>query len=373
MALTALQVKNAKPGDKLADGNGLRLDVDRSGNRSWIFRFTSPVTAKERFMGLGPLREVSLAQAREAAAEARALIREGQDPIEQRRQGRTTVREAASKAVTFQSYAEKFILGREGGWKNPRHRQIWRNSLRDYAHPTLGHMPIADVDTSAVLKALRPIWSAKPETASRVRGRIEIVLNAAKAEGLRSGENPATWKGHLDQVLARRKRSDVVHFPALSYALMPAFWQKLANDTSDAARMLRWIILTVCRYSEAKGIQPAEVQGDLWRIPAPRMKGGREHTVPLTPLALAQLPFRSVTDVSLAKCIRRHTSETATTHGMRSTFRDWAGDRTDFAREVAEQALAHAVGSEVEIAYRRGTALEKRRALMDAWTAYCAN
>lgn len=372
MALTALQVKNANPGDKLSDGNGLRLDVDRNGNKNWVFRFTSPVTRKERFMGLGPLRDVGLAKAREAAADVRALVREGKDPIEQRRQGRDSTRIEASRTVTFQVYAEKFILGREAGWKNPRHRQIWRNSLRDYAHPHIGQMPIADVDTAAVLQTLRPIWNAKPETASRVRGRIEIVLSAAKAEGLRSGENPATWKGHLDQVLARRKKSDVEHFAALPYGKMPALWQSLATDTSDAARMLRWIILTACRYSEARGIQTAEVQGDLWRIPAPRMKGGKEHTVPLTPLALAQLPFRPVTDVSLAKCIRRHTSESATTHGMRSCFRDWAGDCTDFPREVAEQALSHTVGSEVEAAYRRGSALEKRRALMNAWTAYCS-
>jgi integrase len=372
MVLTALQVKNAKPGDKLGDGGGLRLDVDKNGNRNWIFRFTSPVTGRERFMGLGPFRDVTLAQARDAAAEARALIRERKDPIEQRRQGRTATRVEASRAVTFQGYAEKFILGRETGWKNPRHRQIWRNSLRDYAHPHIGQLPIADVDTAAVLQVLRPIWNTKPETASRVRGRIEIVLSAAKAEGLRSGENPATWKGHLDQVLARRKKSDVEHFRALPYAKMPAFWKSIANDTSDAARMLRWIILTACRYGEAKSIQAAEVQGDLWRIPALRMKGGKEHIVPLTPLALAQLPFRPVTDVSLSKVIRRHTTLPATTHGFRSSFRDFAGDCTDFPREVAEQALAHTVGSEVEAAYRRGTALEKRRALMKAWADYCS-
>jgi integrase len=173
-------------------------------------------------------------------------------------------------------------------------------------------------------------------------------------------------------VLAKRKKSDVMHFPALPYGLIPAFWKSVVDDTSDAARMLRWIILTACRYSEAKGIGAAEVQGDLWRIPAPRIKGGKEHTVPLTPLALAQLPFRPVTDVSLSKCIRRHSSESATTHGFRSTFRDWCGDCTDFPREVAEAALAHVVGNNVEAAYRRGDALDKRRALMTAWADYCS-
>ena len=373
MALTALQVKNAKPGDKLGDGGGLRLDVDRSGNKSWVFRYTSPTTSKERFMGLGPLRDVSLAQARDAAADARALIRETKDPIEQRRQERTVAKVEASRAVTFKAYAEAFISGREAGWKNPRHRQAWRNSMRDYAYPHIGHLPIADVDTAAVLKVLRPIWGTKTETASRVRGRIEAILSAAKVEGLRAGDNPALWRGHIAEVLpGKRSVQAVEHHAALPYAEMPAFWKSLANDSSDAARMLRWIILTAARYGEANGMQPGEIKRDLWTIPARRMKAGKEHTVPLTPLALEQLPFRPVSDVALSTAIKRHTDSPATTHGMRSSFRDWCGDCTDFPRELAEMALAHVVGSEVETAYRRGDALEKRRKLMAAWTKYCA-
>jgi integrase len=372
MALTALQVKSAKPGDKLADGGGLRLDVDRNGNKSWVFRFTSPVTGRERFMGLGPARDVTLAQARDAAADARALIRERKDPIEQRKEQRAEAKVEASRAVTFRQYAEQFISGREAGWKNPRHRQAWRNSLRDYAYPAIGQVAIADVDTAAVLQVLRPIWSTKTETASRVRGRIEAILSAAKVEGLRTGDNPALWRGHIAEVLpSKRKVAAVEHHAALPYRELPAFWKSLAADTSDAARMLRFVILTACRYGEAIGMQPGEVKGDLWRIPAPRMKGGKEHTVPLTPLALKQLPFRPVSDVSLAKCIRNHSNTPATTHGMRSTFRDWCGDMTDFPRELAETALAHVVGSEVEAAYRRSTALEKRRELMTAWADYC--
>jgi len=372
MALTALQVKNAKPGDKLADGAGLRLDVDRNGNKSWVFRFTSPTTGKERFMGLGPFRDVSLAQARDAAAEARSLIRERKDPIEHRRQTRSAAKIEASKAVTFQTYAERFILGREASWKNARHRQAWRNSLRDYAFPIIGHLPIADVDTAAVLQVLRPIWTTKTETASRVRGRIEAILSAAKVEGLRAGDNPGLWRGHIAEVLpGKRSVRAVEHHPALPYADMPAFWKSLSADASDAARMLRWIILTACRYGEANGMVSSEVKGDVWRIPAPRMKGGKEHVVPLTSLALAQLPFRPVSDVALSTAIKRHTDSPATTHGMRSTFRDWCGDLTEFPRELAEVALAHVVGSEVEAAYRRGDALEKRRKLMSAWTAYC--
>src|SRR4051794_36354538 len=197
MALTAKQIQHAKPGERLGDGNGLRLDVDQSGNSSWIFRFTSPVTGKERFMGLGPARDVSLAQARDAAAKARALIRQREDPIEARRADRAEAKVEASRAITFQVYAEQFIAGREGAWKNPRHRQAWRNSLRDYVFPAIGHLPIANVDTAAVLQVLRPIWDTKTETASRLRGRIEAILSAAKVEGLRTGDNPAAWRGHI--------------------------------------------------------------------------------------------------------------------------------------------------------------------------------
>jgi integrase len=372
--LTALKVKNAKPGDKLGDGDGLRLDVDKNGNASWLLRFKSPVTGKERFMGLGPLREVGLADAREAAGAARTLLRNNIDPIEQRIAERAKVKADATGAITFEAYAKRYIGGKESGWKNDKHRQQWSNSLRDYAYPVIGHLRVCDVDTAAVRKVLDPIWNEKKETARRVRGRIEAILNGAKAEGLRTGENPALWRGHLDQFLARRRKSDVQHHPALPYEEMPQFWRSLAADTSDAARMLRWIILTACRFNEADAMDSAgEVKGDLWTIPAIRMKAEREHKVPLTDLALAQLPFRPVSDVTLSNCIRRHTNTTATTHGMRSTFRDWAGDCTSFPREIAEMALAHAVGDETEVAYRRSTALAKRRALMNEWADYCAS
>jgi integrase len=371
MALTALQVKNAKPGDKLGDGSGLRLDVDRNGNKSWVFRFTSPASGKERFMGLGPVRDVTLAQARDAAAEARALIRERKDPIEARKAERTAAKVEASKAVTFKTYAEQFISGREAGWKNPRHRQAWRNSMRDYAYPVIGQVPLAHVDTAAVLQVLRPIWSTKVETASRVRGRIEAILSAAKVEGLRAGDNPAVWRAHIAEVLPSKKKVRAVeHHDALPYAEMPTFWRSLAADTSDAARMLRWIVLTACRYGEAKGMPPGEVKGHLWTIPAARMKGGKKHEVPLVKEALEQLPFRAVSDVALSKVIRRHTALPATTHGFRSTFRDWCGNATEFSRELAEEALAHTLG-EVEAAYRRELALAKRRKLMQAWAEYC--
>jgi len=370
--LTVLRVKNAKPGEKLTDGGGLRLDVDRNGNGSWVFRFTSPVTGKERFMGLGPANDVSLADARDAAQEARVFLRKGIDPIDERKAVRAAAKVEASRSVTFKAYAEGFIAGREAGWKNKKHRQQWRNSLAEYAYPHIGHLAVADVDTEAVLKVLRTIWTKLPETARRVRGRIEAILNAAKAEGLRTGENPALWRGHLDQMgLAKRKKSDVKHHPALPYSELPGFMASLALDTSDAARTLRFIIATVCRFNEAAEMDPNEVKGNVWTIPALRMKADRPHTVPLTAAAVACLPVPRVSDVTLANCIARHTDTPATTHGFRSTFRDWCGDCTSFPREVAEAALAHAVGNETEAAYRRSTALEKRRILMTAWAEYC--
>ena len=391
MALTALQVKNAKPGDKLGDGGGLRLDVDKNGNKSWIFRFTSPVTGKERFMGLGPIADVTLAAARDGAQDARAQIREGVDPIEHRNAKRAEAKVEASRAVTFKVYAEAFITGRENTWKNADHRRQWRNSLREYAYPHVGHMAVADVNTDAILKVLRPIWPTKPDTASRLRGRIEAILSAAKAEGLRTGENPALWRGHLDQVLPSKKKvRQVQHHPALRYTDMPRFMASLVADTSDAALLLRFIIATAARYSEAALAEWREIQAALWTVPIARMKT-RPHVVPLSEAAMAALAAarerygdsdlifpgtsggRPISDVSLAKCIRRHTAEPATTHGFRSTFRDWCGDCTDFPREIAEAALSHAVGNETELAYRRGTALEKRRQLMVAWSDHCTS
>jgi integrase len=320
---------------------------------------------------LGSASDVTLVQARDAAQEARALIRDGKDPIEHRNTKRVEAKVEASRAVTFKAYAEGFISGREAGWKNEKHRQQWRNSLRDYAYPHIGHLAVANVDTEGVLKVLRPIWATKKETARRVRGRIEQILNAAKAEGLRTGENPALWRGHLDQVLARRRKSVVKHHPALPYAELPAFMRSLAKDTSDAAHMLRFIIATVCRYNEAAEMDPGEVSGDIWTIPAIRMKAERPHVVPLTAAAIACLPIPQVSDVTLANCIARHTPTPATTHGFRSTFRDWCGDCTAFPRELAEAALAHVLKDDTEAAYRRSTALEKRRELMVAWADYC--
>jgi integrase len=370
--LTALKVKTAKAGDRLTDGGGLRLDVDRAGRASWVFRYKSPVTGSERYMGLGALTDIGLARARELAADARELVRQHRDPIEERRGAKAAARAPAPRGVTFEAYAARYIAAHESTWRNPVHRQQWRNTLRDYVHPEIGHLPIADIVTDHVLAILRPIWNGKPETASRVRGRIEAVLSAAKAEGLRTGENPALWRGHLDQLLpSKRKVRRVKHHAALPYAEMPAFFSALAADNTEAARLLRFIILTASRYSEAANMQPGEVVRDVWTIPATRMKAGRAHEVPLTVAARACLPIVRVSDVALANVIARHSVTPATTHGMRSTFRDWAGDCTDFPRDLIEAALAHTLGK-VEAAYRRGTALAKRRELMESWATLCA-
>jgi integrase len=323
-------------------------------------------------MGLGSASDIGLARARELASDARELVRQHRDPIEDRRGAKAAARVQETRGVTFEVYAERYVTTHEGTWKNPVHRRQWRSTLRDYVYPHMGTLAVADVDTAAVLAVLRPIWNDKPETASRVRGRIEVVLSAARAEGLRTGENPALWRGHLDHLLlSKRKVRRVKHHAALPYADMPRFFAALSADTTDAARMLRFIILTAARYSEAANMQPGEVSGDVWRVPAHRMKAGKPHEVPLTAAARACLPLVRVSDVALANVIARHTDKAATTHGMRSAFRDWAGDCTEFPRELIEAALAHTLGK-VEAAYRRSTALAKRRELMQAWADYCA-
>lgn len=369
--LTPAQVRDARPGDKLADGGGLRLDVDKNGNRNWILRYKSPVTGKERYQGLGSAADVNLTKARSAAQRSRDLLREGKDPLQEKAEAREAARVEAAKAITFQEFAEQYIATHKPGWKNRKHAQQWENSLKTYAYPLVGTVPVPDVSTDDVVKVLEPIWLKKRETAARVRGRIEKIMDAAKAKKLRTGDNPALL-GIIRHLLPAQKRKKFVkHFPALPYEELPAFWKSLSTDTSDAAGMLRWIILSACRFSEARLMDSTEVKGDLWTIPAGRTKSEREHYVPLVKEALAYLPFRPVSDVALSTCIRRHTKTPATTHGMRSMFRDWAGDETEHAWEIAEAAIAHKVGNETEQAYRRRTALAKRRVLMEEWAAYC--
>jgi integrase len=373
-----------KPG-VYADGGGLYLRVRPSGTRSWIF--VCMVKGKRREMGLGSILDVPLAKAREKAGYARTAFLEGRDPIEERKSTRQT-EEAAP--VTFGTFAEDLIDDIQEGFRNEKHRKQWRSTLKTHAAALL-EKPVAEIDTDVVVEALKPIWLTKPETASRVRGRIERVLDAAKAKGLRSGENPARWRGHLDLLLPRRPKTSKSHHAALAFADAGEFMRDLVSRPALAARALEFTILTAARSGETLGMTWAEVDLDraLWTVPAERMKAGVEHQVPLSSRAVAVLEalrpkriklgafvFQSATgkklsNMSMAMLLRRMGRDNVTVHGFRSTFRDWVGETTSFAREVVEMALAHTIASKAERAYRRGRSLAKRRQLMDAWAAYC--
>lgn len=376
--LNARQVATiAEPG-RYADGNCLYLNVSDTGARSWclIYNFKT----KRRELGLGICPAVSLAQAREKALEAQRLRADGIDPF-------VAWRTAEVPKLTFGEVATEFIDGVEDGWRNKKHRQQWRNTLTTYAK-AIWAKPVADVDIDDVLKILRPIWSTKPETASRVRGRIERVLDVAKARKLRAGENPAAWRGNLSVILPARKKRPKRHHPAMPYGEVADFMSKLSQRPALAARALELTILTACRTGEVLGARWSEIDLDakLWTIPAERMKAGKEHRVPLSEPAVDLLRSlgrindfvfpgfkagQSLSNMAMEMVLRRMDVAHITVHGFRSSFRDWCGDEaTQFPREVAEQALAHTIGNEVERAYRRGDALEKRRELMELWAAH---
>ncbi len=374
--LSARFVQTVTVPGRYADGGGLYLLVDQAGNRRWLYRYTR--NKRTRDMGLGPARDVSLARARELAEDARRATREGIDPIE--------VRPTAQRqAVTFREAAEAYIAAHAPGWRNPKHVAQWRTTLLEQA-AAIGRLPVDKVDTEAVLMVLRPIWLATPETASRLRGRIERVLDAAKAAGDRSGENPARWRGHLDHLLPR-SRPGRTHHAALPWPEAPALLIRLRALRSISAAALEWTILTAARTGETIGATWAEIdfEARVWTVPASRMKAGREHRVPLCRRCMAiaagmrQMgsPYvfpggrtgRPLSNMAMAETLK-HLAPGITVHGFRSTFRDWAGDRTNMSREVIEAALAHRVGDATELAYRRQDALEKRRRLMDAWAAF---
>lgn len=384
--LNAVSVRNAKAGMH-ADGGGLYLQVTNSGAKSWLFRYS--VGERERYCGLGSLSTASLQAARSEAQKCRQMRLQGVDPIEARKAGRAAAALSASRGTTFKEAAETLIRSRSDGWKNAKHAHQWRRTLEVYAFPVLGSLPVDGVTTDHVMKVLEPIWLDKPETASRVRGRIEAVLDSAKARGIRDGENPARWHGHLDHLLpSRAKVRKVKHFAALPYVEIGAFTRKLRERGGIASQALEFLILTCARTSEVAGMREREIElkSATWTVPAERMKAGIEHVVPLTSRAVAILRARQtgdpdalifpgtkgrpISDMTLTM-VHRRLGYKITTHGFRSTFRDWAGDCTRCPRDVAEMCLAHAVGDAVEQAYRRGTALEKRRMLLDEWTKYC--
>jgi integrase len=388
--LSAVKITNTKTRGMYADGGGLYLQVSKNGSRSWIFRFKQ--NGRVRDMGLGSLTSVSLATAREMAAECRRTRLTGVDPIEVRRTDRREAQLAAARSMTFDQCRDAFIEAHKSAWRNAKHRAQWTNSLATYVGPMFGAMPIQRVDVALVMKVLEPIWSTKPETASRVRGRIERVLDWAKVRGFRQGENPARWRGHLDALLpARGKVRKVTHHAALPYDQIGAFMAALRTREAVAARALEFMILTAARTGEVLGAGWEEInlQGRVWTVPPDRMKAGREHRVPLSWDAVALLKKergsaeglvfpgerrgKPLSNMAMLMVLRRMGRTDLTAHGFRSTFRDWAAECTSFPREVAEAALAHVVGDKVEAAYRRGDLFEKRRRLMDAWATYCFN
>ncbi|WGM31534.1 site-specific integrase [Brevundimonas sp. NIBR11] len=375
--LTTLGVKALREPGMHADGQGLYLRIDQTGARRWVLIYHHG--GRRREMGLGSIEKVKLADARDAAEAARRQIKDGLDPI--------TARKANSLAPAdrkFSAVASALMDDLEKGWKSKKSRPQWEASLSQHC-PAIWSSDVAEVDTEMVLNALRPIWTALPETAGRVRSRLERVLDAAKVRGLREGENPARWRGHLSSLLTGAKRAKS-HHAALPYGEVPDLMKLLATRQSVSAAALRFLILTAARSGEVRGAAPGEIHGGLWVVPASRMKAGKEHRVPLTDDALAAIAAvpaigqqsylfpgmnGQLSDATIGKVLKVNGIQNATPHGFRSAFRDWAGDCTGYPRELIEEALAHQVGNAVERAYRRSDALEKRRALMIAWADFC--
>jgi integrase len=387
--LTAVAVARKKNPGRYGDGLGLWLQVSPSGTKSWLFRYMR--NGKARQMGLGAVHTVTLAEARETAGNCRKLLLAGLDPIEARRAERMQSRVEAARGTTFKDCGERYIIAHEAGWKNEKHRNQWKTTLATYAYPVLGELSVAAIDTALVLKVIEPIWTVKPETAARVRGRIEAVLDWATAREYRQGDNPARWRGHMDKLLpARSKVARVRHHAALPYDELPVFMAALRKQDGVSPRALEFAILTAARTGETVGARWAEIDADtnVWNVPAERMKGEREHRVPLSarPLEILEsLPREGeaefvfpggraenpLSNMALLGVLRRMGRGDVTTHGFRSTFRDWAAEQTAYPSDVCEAALAHALRDKTEAAYRRGDLFEKRRRLMADWSKYC--
>src|SRR6195256_2793864 len=376
--LTARKVETAKPG-KYSDGGNLYLVVSETGSRKWVLRFTWRGRAKE--MGLGNVAGVPLADAREKAASVRRKIAQGLNPIEERKRD--------GGIPTFGEMADDVRETLSAGFRNEKHKSQWKSTLETYAAP-LRAKPVDTIATDDVLAVLKPIWTTKAETASRVRGRIEKVLDAAKAKGFREGENPARWRGHLDHLLPRPSKLSRGHHAAMPYEEVAAFIAKLRERDATSALALELCILTAARSGEILGMRWSEIDFDkkIWTVPAARMKAGREHRVPLASRAVemlrqlekvntgefvfpGQARNKPLSNMAMEMVLRRMKIEDATVHGFRSRFRDWAGNVSNFPREITETALAHVIGDKAEQAYRRSDALEKRRKLMEAWAHYC--
>ena len=378
-------IKDGKPGLH-ADGAGLGLKISPSGAASWSFRYT--LAGKAREMGLGAVHTVGLGEARKRAKKARLDVHDGVDLVAQKHATKTS----AAAAMTFSRVAEMYLAAHAPSWRNDTHRAQWKQTLADYILPVLGEMNVAAVDTGAVMRVIEPLWHTKPETASRVRGRIEAILSYASAREWRSGMNPAQWRGHLETMLpARAKVRAVVHHAALPWQSMPQFMAALRAREGVAARGAEFCILTAARSGEAREARWSEIDLDvkLWTIPASRMKGGKAHRVPLSDAAVAVLhriprgdrdahvfpgmmPRQPLSDVAISKIVKLAAGLAITLHGFRSTFRDWTAEATVYPRELAEKALAHTLESKVEAAYQRADMLAKRRDMMNAWAEFCS-
>ena len=388
--LSVLSIQNVTKPGRYADGGGLYLQVTKSGAKSWLFIYR--MNGKRPEMGLGGFPAISLKDARTMAAECRQRVRSGFDPLEERKLKEAAKRLEAARALTFDDCAAAYIEAHKTGWKNAKHAQQWPNTLKAYASPVFGPLPVADVDTTLVLKALEPIWKTKTETATRVRNRIELVLDWATVREYRKGENPARWRGHLDKLLpSPSKVKKVVHHAALPYTDVHAFLQALRQRDGAGARAFEFLILSATRVGETIGVRWEEIDmaGKVWTIPAERMKASKEHRVPLTGRMLAlleeagpmpsgyvfpgQKPGKPLSNMAFEMILRRMKRGEITPHGFRSTFRDWAAETTAYPHEVMEMALAHTVGNKVEAAYRRGDLFEKRRRLMTDWERWCEN
>jgi integrase len=372
-----------------ADGGGLYLHVNARGAKSWIFRYMKDGRARE--MGLGSLHTIGLKAARERAADRRRELLDGVDPLQVRLTKRQQAKLEAARAMTFEQCEQRYIAAHKACWKSPKSLAAWQGTLENDVYPVFVKLPVQAIDTGLVTKALEPIWTTKPETAGRVRGRIEAILDYATVQKWREGENPARWRGHLDKVLPKKaKVRRVEHHPALPFTEIPAFMDRLRQENGSAARALEFAILTAARTGEIIGARWDEIDlgARLWTIPAARMKSEREHRVPLSPAATALLDSlaekrtenivfaggvagKPLSNMAMLVLLRRMKRDDLTVHGFRSTFRDWAAERTSFQNEVIEMALAHAVSDKVEAAYRRGDLFEKRRRLMEAWAGYC--
>lgn len=387
--LTATAVKNQSKAGRYSDGNGLYLQVARGGSKQWIFRYSRHGVARQ--MGLGGVHIVSLKQAREDAIEQQLILRQGKDPIAERRAMLAQEQAASSNSKTFAECATAYIAANEDSWSNTKHRQQWENTLTTYAYPVIGELPVDTIGTKHVLEIIQPLWKTKTETASRLRGRIEKVLDWARVVGYREGENPARWRGHLSETLPKRSSvQKVKHHPALPYDKVGEFMQDLRKRDALSARALEFLVLTCARTVEVIGAQWEEIDLDrkLWIIPPERMKARKEHRAPLSQDAITLLnglpridgsdhlfpgnrKNRPISNMAMAKLMERMGYGAYTPHGFRSTFRDWAAEQTAFPSEVCEMALAHSVGDKTEQAYRRGDMLKKRHQLAESWGKYC--